>query len=76
MEAPHIHHAPFFQEYPILGCLYTISLAVIGNTLPLVAGDSHIPPIVMEILQCVVWASGSLVGIFTLYGMWKKSKEK
>ena len=76
MDASHIHHLPLLQEYPLLGYCITVTLAIFGNVMPLVAGDSHIPPIVMEVLQCIVWASGSLVGLFTLIGMWRNRNKK
>ena len=66
----HGTHNPF-QQHPVLGAIYTLLLAVIGTVIPQIV-DSHVPPIVMELLQCGVWTTGLIIGIVTLRGMWKK----
>lgn len=66
-----IQHTPFFQQNPLLGYILILILGVAGSVLPDVS-QTHIPPIVLETLQCIVWVTGSLVGLFTLIGMAKK----
>jgi len=67
----HHHHIPIFQEYPLIGYGLTLISIMVGTIIPTMT-ENHIPPIIMEGLQAAVWVTGIVVGIFTLYGMWKK----
>lgn len=64
------------QHHPVIALVITVINGVLGFMLPKIAmvAELHIPPIVIELLQCGAFISGMAVGVITVYTFFKKNK--
>lgn len=60
----------YLGDHPKIGMIVSISSVVMAEA---VATTKHIPPIIIEILQCIAWGLGICVSIVTLISWYKKN---
>lgn len=68
----------YIEDHPVVGGIIWLA-TVIGNLFLKINYESHIPALVMDSMQMVVWIVGILAGCLTINGWYKthyKSKMK
>lgn len=67
-----IHHQIHeIEANPIYGTRLTIFSVMVGFIFNIVK-EGHLHPLIMDVLQAGAWATGILVGVFTIIGYVKK----
>jgi len=61
----------YFEEHPLLGALVWLS-SMIGSIALKLSFNEHLPPLIMDFCQIIVWGIGALAGIVTIHGWYKR----
>jgi len=65
----------YIEDHPIVGGAIWLS-TVIGNLLLKINYESHVPSLIMDVMQMIVWAVGILAGCLTINGWYKTHYKK
>lgn len=65
----------YIEDHPIIGGVIWVA-SVIGNVMIKINYDAHIPALVMDAMQMVVWSVGLLAGLVTINGWYKNNYKK
>lgn len=64
----------YLENHPIVGASIWL-VSIIGNLLLKLNFDSHIPNLIMDSMQMLVWTVGILAGLVTINGWYKTHKK-